>query len=346
MKSLKRNEQELIFDYLLGFASTTEIEEAKELLKTSKGAGEFHEKLKSSLLPLEHYSVEACPSHLAEKTVFRLNMAAQASQIRLEHLLEKERVKSPIATANRSFWSNFVEVGAVAAMILIVFGISIPPLKAARQNYWKDKCSAQLFSIATGMNTMNNAELDQVLAGAAPAAGSPWWKVGYQGIENQSNTRPLWRLVQRGYVPPEAFVCPARIQGRALKFNSAQAAKLPDFPGRKYVTYSFRILCPNDSRTIIHGKRVLIADVNPIFENLPGDFQKELNVQLGGNMLKANSTNHRGCGQNMLFSDGSVSFEKSRLAGIEQDDIFTVQNKTHYRGIETPASQADNFLAP
>jgi hypothetical protein len=346
MKSLRRNEQELIFDYFLGFASNTEIEQAQELLKSSNGAVEFHEKLKSSLLPLEHYSVEACPDHLAEKTVIRLNMAAKASQIRLEHLLEKERVKSPIITKNRSFWSNFVEVAAVAAMIFIVAGISFPTLQSARQNYWKTKCGAQLASIATGMNTMNNADLDRVLAGAAPAAGSPWWKVGYQGIENQSNTRPLWRLVQQGYVPPEAFVCPARIQGRALKFDREQAAKLSDFPGRKYVTYSFRILCPNNAQNIMRGNRVIIADRNPVFENLPGDFQKELNVQLGGDMLKVNSTNHRGGGQNMLFSDGSVAFEKSRKVGIENDDIFTVKDQTHYRGIETPASQTDNFLAP
>jgi hypothetical protein len=346
MKSLQRNEQELIFDYFLGFASTTEIEEAQKLLGTHKGAAEFHEKLKSSLLPLEHYSVETCPNHLAEKTVLRLNMAAQASQIRLEHLLEKERKKTPIATTNRSFWSNFTEVAAIAAMIFIVAGISFPTLQSARQSYWKDKCSAQLASIATGMNNMNNADLDQALAGATPTAGSPWWKVGYQGVENQSNTRPLWRLVQRGYVAPEAFVCPASIQGRALKFDSAQAAKLSDFPGRKYIKYSFRILCPNDSRAIMRGNRVLIADVNPIFENLPNDFQKEFNVQLGGDMFKANSTNHRGCGQNVLFSDGSVAFQTSRQVGIEQDDIFTVQNKTHYSGIETPASQGDNFLAP
>lgn len=343
MKSLRQNERELIFDYFIGFADDSQIQDAQQLIENHKGGAEFYEKLQLSLQPLEHYSVEICPNHLAEKTIRRLNMAAQASQTRLEHLLEKERTKLPLATKHRSFWSSFAEVAAIAAMIFIVAGISFPTLQAARQNYWKTKCGSQLASIATGMSS---AEQEQTLAGTAPAAGSPWWKVGYQGAENQSNTRPLWRLVQRGYVPPEAFVCPARIQGRALKFDREQAAKLSDFPGRKYVTYSFRVLCPNDPRIALYPRRVIIADVNPVFENLPGDFQKELNVQLGGDMLKANSSNHRGCGQSVLFSDSSVSFEESRQVGIEQDDIFTVQNQTHYRGVENPASPTDNFLAP
>lgn len=346
MKSLRQNERELIFDYFIGCATDKQIEETQQLIENHKGAAEFYEKLQSSLQPLEHYSVETCPASLAEDTIRRLNMAAKVSQVRLEHLLEKERVKLPLATKNRSFWSNFTEVAAIAAMIFIVAGISIPTLQSARQNYWKTKCGAQLFSIATGMNNMNNADLDKAIAGGAPTPGSPWWKVGDQGTENQSNTRPLWRLVQQGYVPPEAFVCPARIQGRALKFDREQAKKLSDFPGRKYVTYSFRILCPDNSQAIIRGNRVLIADRNPVFENLPGDFQKELDVQLGGDMFNANSANHRGAGQNILFSDGSVSFEDSRQVGIEQDDIFTVQNKMHYRGDETPASETDNFLAP
>jgi hypothetical protein len=345
MKSLKRNEKELIFDYFLGFASDSQIEETQELLKTSTGATEFYEKLQSSLQPLEYYSVETCPKHLAETTIRRLNMAAQASQARLEHLLEKEQAKSPISTIHRGFWANFVEVAAIAAMMFIVAGISIPTLQAARQNYWKTKCGTQLSSVAAGIGLYAN-EHNQTLPSVATAAGSPWWKVGYQGSENHSNTRHLWLLVQGKYVEPEAFVCPARIQGKALKLDRTQVPKLSDFPSRKNVTYSFRILCNNDSNRLIRSNKVLIADVNPVFENLPQNFGKELDVQLGKDLLQANSTNHRGSGQNILFSNGNVSFAKSRRAGMAEDDIFTVQNQTRYRGIEVPCSENDDFLAP
>lgn len=342
MKSLRRDERELIFDYFLGFATHSQIEEAQELLKNSKGAAEFHQKLQTSLQPLEHYSVETCPQHLAEMTIRRLNMAASASQARLENLLEKEQKRSPV-TARRSFWANFVEVAAIAAMIFVVAGISFPTLQSARQNYWKTKCTAQLASIATGIGQYA-ADNDQALPSVATAVGSPWWKVGYQGSENQSNTRHLWLLVQGKYVEPDAFVCPARIEGKATKLDRTQVPKLSDFPGRKYVTYSFRILCDKNANQLIHSNKILIADVNPIFENLPQDFRKELNVQLSNDLQKANSVNHRGTGQNVLLSDGSVSFNKDRVVGA--DDIFTVKDQRHYRGVEVPTSADDSFLAP
>jgi hypothetical protein len=344
VKSLRRNERELIFDYFLGFATEEQIKGAQKLLQDSSGAAEFYQKLQSSLQPLEHYFVEDCPKHLAEATISRLNEAAQASQLRLERLLQKEQKRSPV-TASRSFWSNFVEAAAIAAMIFIVAGISFPTLQAARQNYWKTKCASQLASIATGIGLYADQH-DQSLPSVATAAGSPWWKVGSQGNENQSNTRHLWLLVQGKYVEPEAFVCPARIEGKASKLDRTQVPKLSDFPGRKYVTYSFRIINNNDTCKLIRGNKILIADVNPVFENLPNDFSKELNIHLNNEMLKANSVNHRGKGQNVLCSDGSVFFKDNRFVGPGATDIYTIQNQTTYHGNETPASTSEVFLAP
>ena len=37
-----------------------------------------------------------------------------------------------------------------------------------------------------------------------------------------------------------------------------------------------------------------------------------------------NSRNHQGEGQNVLFMDGHASFERRPLAGVEQDNIYTV----------------------
>jgi hypothetical protein len=344
VKSLQRNQRELIFDYFLGFATEEQIKDVQNLLADNIGAAEFYKMLQSSLQPLEHYSVETCPKYLAEATICRLKEATQASQSRINHLLQKEQKRSPI-TANRSFWANFVEAAAIAAIIFIVAGISFPTLQVARQNYWKTKCGVQLASMATGIGQYA-ADHDQSMPNVATVAGSPWWKVGYQGNENQSNTRHLWLLVQGKYVEPEAFLCPARIESKASKLDRTQIPKLVDFPGRKYVTYSFRILNNNDTCKLIRGNNVLIVDVNPVFENLPNDFSKKLNVQLSDEMLKANSVNHHGKGQNVLLSDGSISFKQSRLVGTADDDIFTVKNQTTYHGNETPGSASDEFLAP
>lgn len=343
MKSLGQDERQLIFDYFLGFATDSEIQNAQQLIQSHKGAAEFYDKLQLSLEPLDHYAVETCPEHLAQATIARLNQAKAASQTRLENLLQQEQQKKKPLTASRSFWANFVEVAAIAAMIFVVAGISFPTLQNARQNYWKTKCSAQLATMASGISQYA-ADHDDSLPVVATAAGSPWWKVGDQGTQNQSNTRHLWLLVQNKYVEPETFVCPARIEGKASKLDRTQVAKLSDFPNRKYVTYSFRIVSDQNANRLTRGNQVLISDMNPVFENLPRDYYKDLDLKVDDQMLKANSLNHKGKGQNVLLSDASVSFHNDR--NIAGDDMFTVKGQTSYRGNEVPTQAGDNFLAP
>jgi len=65
--------------------------------------------------------------------------------------------------------------------------------------------------------------------------------------------------------------------------------------------------------------------------------------------MRANSRNHRGRGQNVLYSDGSVRFIKIRL--VANDDIFALSDGM-CRGDELserevlPTHEADIFLAP
>jgi prepilin-type processing-associated H-X9-DG protein len=74
--------------------------------------------------------------------------------------------------------------------------------------------------------------------------------------------------------------------------------------------------------------------------------EKELIVNISDALLKRNSPNHGGRGQNVLFCDGSVVFVKGRTVDVSLDDIYTIQNTQTYKGIEVPTSEADAFLAP
>jgi hypothetical protein len=342
MKSLRQNEKELVFDYFLGQATSQAQQEASELIRTDGRASQFYEMLSGNLDALESYDVEACPDHLAQKTLERLTLASRASQKRLERLLDEE-ARKPV-TARRSFWANFSELGAVAAMILIVAGVAFPTLTNARYKYWQSKCSAQLASVAQGISQYS-ADHANALPAVATSEGMPWWKVGDQGQQNVSNTRHLWVLVKGNYVQPEDFVCPARIQGKVVKLDSTQVPGLADFPSRKYVTYSFRVM-GNQPQFIPHGRQVLISDLNPIFERLPEPVVRELDINIDDSLLRANSINHRGRGQNVLCSDNSVAFSTTRTVGNSNDDIFTIQNTKQYKGSEVPASADDAFLAP
>ncbi len=343
MSSLNDQQKHLLFDYCLGLTSDEETAEVKALISSNEEAAEIHSKLKAALSPLDSMEPESCPDTLAERTVSRLNSAANSGRIQLEQLLAREQTK-PIAVRSQ-FWWNLGKLTAAAAVIFIVLGTWFAPLDFARQRYQQYRCSKQLAGIFQGLSNYVSDNNGQPPA-MALAAGTPWWKVGNQGKENCSNTRRMWLLVKGGYVKnPANFVCPGRYQGRAPQLGDCDVQKINDFPDKKYITYSVRISCPDEPCVL--GNRPIMADSNPIFDGCEADSSTELRIRLDDELLVINSSNHNRRGQNVLFGDGSVRFTKGRYIG--DDDIFTLQQMGQgfeVKGCELPSSESDNFLAP
>jgi hypothetical protein len=348
MTPLSNQQKQLLFDYCVGVASKEEAIEAETLISSNKEAAEIHSTFKIVFEPLESLRSESCPDDLAEGTVWRLNNLARSSQLQLEQLLAAEQKHD--ATEKSSLWVNLGKRLAIAAVFMVVGGALITAFNIvsnyARQQSLQQQCQMQLFRIG---QAIDNYKSDH--EGAAPAvataAGAPWWKVGDQGDENQSNTRHMWLLVKDGYINPADFVCPGSKHSGIIKLDPAEIKNYNDFPDRKHVTFSFRIRCDKSKTEDESGRKVLIADLSPVFfERLPKDYSEQLKLQLDKALLTLNSINHNHRGQNALFSDGSIEFIKSRQVGITGDDIFTLQNTEVYHGVEVPSSETDVFLAP
>ena len=340
---LSKKQQELVFDYCLGLASESAVLEAERLVVSSQKAAELCSALKISLSPLESLEKEICPDSLVESTVLRLKDSARSSHLQLEQLLADEQVRS--VSARSPFWHNIGELLTAAAVILFVAGVVFAPLKHARQNYWQQSCQMQLGQIGKAIDNYRS-DYGGALPAVATTAGEPWWKVGYQGKENHSNTRHLWLLAKGGYVMPPDFVCAGKREGQVIQLNPEQAKNYNDFPARRYVTYSLRIKCNNPQNSSAGGRKALVADLNPLFEKLPRNYSAPLKLRLNKALANFNSSNHNRRGQNILFGDSSVEFTKSRKVGITEDDIFTLQNTDVYKGIEIPKCEFDTFLAP
>ena len=157
-----------------------------------------------------------------------------------------------------------------------------------------------------------------------------------------SNTRRMWILVRNNYVKPSDFLCPAHKPVCTFTINPKD---YNDFPRRSLITYSLRIGCPSLKGEL--SRKVIISDLSPVFEDaLRAHSNGPIIVKLNDELLRRNSSNHAGRGQNVLFCDGSVKFIKTRHIDSSLDDIFTIQGKDTYTGTELPASDSDAFLAP
>ncbi len=354
MNSLSKEEKDIILDFYFRCGSAERINQARDMIASDPRAADLYASLENSLKSLDSIKYEPCPDNLAELTVARLRMAASSEQARLESLLaeEQRRTQQPIGsgvTTKRSFWHNIAEVAAVAAVFLVVIGVYFPATSSMRQIAWRNKCNTNMASVSAGLGGYANDH-----NGALPAVdmnpGSPWWKVGNQGKENQSNTRHVWLLVKDGYVNLDDFICPGRKDTQANQFDTAKTASLCDFPNRQAMSYSFKFMSNKTAKKNIGSKTVLLSDLNPVFEEalsnggLWYNTNNAARILISEQLLKMMSTNHNNKGQNVLLGDGSSSFKKSRV--MFGDDIFTVKGKSVYSGCEVPSDNQDIFLAP
>ena len=348
MTPLNSQQKQLLFDYSLGLTSEHENAEAERLLASSEEASDIYHALRAALEPLDSVEPEICPDVLVNQTLDRLRQGAQAGAEpdRLEQLLAAESEDATIVKV--PFWRNWGDLAAVAAVIVIFVGVLVPTLSFARQKYFQTRCQAQLAGIHEGLANYADDHEGQ-LPTVAMAPGSPWWKVGYQGTENHSNTRRAWQLVQQNYVPLERFVCPGRSESRNLRFDTIKIGNYNDFPGRLYIQFSTRLGCPQSREQGLTQKGVLLADLNPISEKLPASHTEPLKLRLGSELLTSNSTSHNQRGQNVLFGDGSVRFLRQRHVDSSDDDIYTLAEMgdgCEVTGCEVPSCETDAFLVP
>jgi len=343
MTPLNNWQKQLLFDYCLGLTSEKETAEAEALISSNAEAAEIDSKLKATVTPLESVKFEPCPNDLAERTIRRLSNLANSGLPQLQQLLASEQTQN-IGTKSQ-FWWNLGKIAAAAAVILIVLGTWFAPLDFVRAKYRQQRCQMQLSSIFQGLNNYISDHDGQAPA-VATATGAPWWKVGYKGKENHSNTRHIWLLVKDEYVNIVDFVCSGSKDGNTLQLTPSQINTYKDFPDRRYVTYSYRIRCGMGEDERLLCRKAVMADLSPLFEKLPDYYSESLRLSLDKKLLTINSINHKRRGQNVLFGDGRVEFLKTRHSSISRDDVFTLQNTDIYQGWEVPSYASDAFLAP
>lgn len=363
MGYLESHEQQLILDFYFRCGDEEDISRGRDLIAANPEAARLYAGLEDSLTELDSLKYEPCPDNLADLTIARLRAAAavklvaDASSSRLIDLLKSQQnhrdyapvAEASVAVAPRRFGRPLTEMVAAAAAVVLMAGILVPSIGSIRQHGRQIACENNLRQIGQAIAAFAGDNRG-LMGDVRVQAGSPWWKIGYQGPENHSNTRYPWQLVKGNYVDGRVFICGGPADGKQVQYDPAQVATMNDFPSRQYINYSFLLLCDKNKDLTQRSRRIIAADSNPIFQKIPSQnpLYQKLNeferILLNEQLRQMMSANHRKKGQNVLYCDGSAEFIRTRI--INGDDIFTVKDVEAYTGNETPCDPADIFLVP
>lgn len=371
MKHLGKEDQALILDFYFRCGEEHDIERGCDLIASNPEAAKLYAGLEQTLTGLDNLKYEPCPDNLVDLTISRLKTVATNPNppvSRLKELLDDQQsavltvpqaakdeseIKKP-KQSNPFFIRPVFELLATAATIVLVAGVFFPGAGALRARSQRIACDYNMGRIGSAFASFYEDHQGSVSDSEVRVkAGSPWWKIGDQGAETQSNTRLPFMLLKGDYVDGNVFVCKGDKQAQLC--TPEDVKNKIDFPSRHHVSYSFMLFCDKSKKNFVERRsRIVASDLNPVFvpvfQNISVEksFYAKMNefekILLNDQLRQMMSRNHRGRGQNVLYCDGSVIYVKTRI--IKGDDMFTVNGISEYTGCEIPSSENDIFLAP
>jgi len=233
----------------------------------------------------------------------------------------------------RSAAFTLIELLIVMAILGVLVTMLVPVITGQIEKARRTSCQASLHAIGRKM-----VEYAHAHKGRFPCWGQIW--TGYDKVGNErslpfvsgaygSNSRSLWLLVREDYLPADAFRCIS--DPRWHDVDQGWSEGFYDFKDAGSLSYSYNHSSIHPTRTNVtptmldKTSRALIADRIPLLPAEADDTIVTLDTSPG---LDANSPNHGGDGQNVLFPNGRVTWTTTPLVGVLNDNIWTYNDGT------------------
>ena len=273
---------------------------------------------------------------------------------------------------------TLLELLVVIVLIVVAAAFVLPTIFKNNEVKYRIQCAANLKQIGLAIQLYSNENKGSYprtnyVKGAAPTFSNdtsdggtkrdPFGNDGLPGkVADNDITAAMFLLVRTQDITAEVFVCPDTDQERDVYGRSpgASAQNKTSFTDwRKNLSYSFANVYPDEEAIKLGYKMnattgaeiAILADMNPgVGDNY--DVTLPMERSPSADLKKANSRNHKGAGQNVLYGDGHVEFQQTAFCGQKRDNIYTVSGSddgsktTSKTVIGIPKWSGDSVLMP